>query len=65
MTLPLDEPVQGPPSRQSAIDEGERRSANDLAIAAGGRGALLAWVTHTSASDGHATGRLRIAAYAP
>jgi len=65
VTLPLDEPVQGPPSRQSAIDEGERRSANDLAIAAGGRGALLAWVTHTSASDGHATGRLRIAAYAP
>lgn len=65
VTLPLDEPVQGPPSRNFGIDAGERRSANDLAIAAGARSALLAWVTHTSSSDGHATGRLRIAAYRP
>jgi len=65
VTLPLGEPVEGSPSRTFGIDAGERRSANDLAIAAGARGALLAWVTHTSSADGHATGRLRVAAYQP
>ena len=65
VTLPLDDPLQGPPSRTFGIDAGERRSALDLAIAAGGRSALLAWVTNISSADGRAAGRLRIAAYRP
>jgi len=64
VTLPLDEPREGPPSRTFGIDAGERRSARDLAIAAGGRGALLGWVTSRQASDGSVSARLRIAAYA-
>jgi len=55
--------VQTRPS--TGISDDERPSGADLQITAGRDGALLAWLTSTTTSDGERVGRLRVASYRP